>query len=162
MPAANDAKAIFDSFGQDRQVTRFLTWRPHENVQRAEQFVEGCIEAWKSDTRFPWILVLKDKDKLVGVLELRPEDFRVEIGYVLARVYWGRGIMTEAVHYVLNWALNQPEIYRVWAYCDVENVASARVLEKAGMRREGVLRRYVIHPNVSDEPRDCYCYAAVK
>jgi len=46
--------------------------------------------------------------------------------------------------------------------CDVENPASGRVLEKVGMRREGMLRRQMIHPNVSDAPRDCYCYAVVK
>ncbi len=161
-PAAADAKAIFDSFGQDWEVTRFLTWRPHENVQRAEKFVERCIAAWQNNAPFPWVIVLKGEDKLVGIIELRPESFKVEVGYALASAYWRRGIMTEAVHRITNWALSQPEIYRVWAVCDVENVASARVLEKAGMTREGILRRYIIHPNVSDEPRDCYCYAAVK
>jgi len=46
--------------------------------------------------------------------------------------------------------------------CDVDNLASARVLEKVGMSREGVLRRSTMHPNASDEPRDSYCYAIVK
>jgi ribosomal-protein-alanine N-acetyltransferase len=46
--------------------------------------------------------------------------------------------------------------------CDAENVASSRVLEKAGMTREGLLRRYAMHPNVSDEPRDSLCYALTK
>jgi [ribosomal protein S5]-alanine N-acetyltransferase len=50
----------------------------------------------------------------------------------------------------------------VWAVCDVENAASARVLEKAGMRREGVLRRWAMHPNMGEEPRDSFCYAKVK
>jgi ribosomal-protein-alanine N-acetyltransferase len=50
----------------------------------------------------------------------------------------------------------------VWAVCDVDNLASARVLEKAGMGREGRLRRWVLHPNVSAAPRDCWCYAHVK
>jgi len=44
----------------------------------------------------------------------------------------------------------------------VENLASARVLEKAGMHREGMLRRWSVHPNVSPEPRDCLCYAIVR
>jgi RimJ/RimL family protein N-acetyltransferase len=161
-PVAEDAQAIFDSFSQDREVTRFLTWRPHENIQRAEQFVERCIDAWQSNELFPWAVVLKGKDKPIGIVELRPENFKVEFGYVLARAYWGQGIMTEAVRHVMDWALSQPEIYRVWAVCDIENIASARVLEKAGMKGEGILRRYMIHPNLGDEPRDCYCYAAVK
>ena len=70
--------------------------------------------------------------------------------------------MNEALKSVVEWALAQPEIYRVWATCDVDNVASARVLERAGMGREGVLRRWLVHPNLSDEPRDCLCYSIVK
>jgi len=53
-------------------------------------------------------------------------------------------------------------IYRVWATCDVDNVASARLLERVGMEREGVLRRWLVHPNLSEAPRDCLCYSIVK
>jgi len=48
------------------------------------------------------------------------------------------------------------------AVCDVENIASARVMEKAGLSREGVLRRWLVHPNLGPEPRDCYGYARVR
>ena len=70
--------------------------------------------------------------------------------------------MTEALEPLVNWAIAQPDIYRVWAVCDIENLASARVLEKLGMTREGRLHRWLVHPNISDEPRDCFCYAKVK
>ena len=52
--------------------------------------------------------------------------------------------------------------YRVCAVCDVENKPSARALEKVGMQREGTLRRYIVHPNVSPEPRDCFVYSRVR
>jgi RimJ/RimL family protein N-acetyltransferase len=86
----------------------------------------------------------------------------VDLGYVLERASWGKGYMTEAVRFLVDWAVSQPSIYRVWATCDVTNLASAHVLEKVGMQREGVLRRWIMHPNLSEEPRDCYCYALVK
>jgi RimJ/RimL family protein N-acetyltransferase len=70
--------------------------------------------------------------------------------------------MTEAVRAVAGWALRQPDVYRMFAVCDVENSASARVMEKAGMTREGILRRNSMHPNVSDEPRDSFIYALVR
>ena len=47
----------------------------------------------------------------------------------------------------------------VWATCDVDNLASARVLEKAGFEREGRLHNWIVHPNIGPEPRDCYVYA---
>ena len=80
----------------------------------------------------------------------------VSLGYVLKRSEWGKGYMTEAVRSVIEDSFKHPEIYRVWAVCDVENPASARVMEKVGMVREGRLARYIVHPNISDEPRDVF------
>jgi RimJ/RimL family protein N-acetyltransferase len=51
---------------------------------------------------------------------------------------------------------------RIGAVCDVDNIGSARVLEKSGFVREGLLLRWLVHPNISDEPRDCYSYARVR
>lgn len=70
--------------------------------------------------------------------------------------------MAEAAKTVVDWASNLEFIYRIWAVCDLENKASARVLEKVGMQREGILRRYIVHPNVSAEPRDCCVYSKIR
>ena len=96
------------------------------------------------------------------MVELRLQNHSADLGYAIARQYWGNGYTTEVVKAIVTWSLAQQGIYRVWAVCDVENKGSARVLEKAGMQREGVLRRYLVHPNFSDRPRDCYCYSIVK
>ena len=63
---------------------------------------------------------------------------------------------------VVRWAVAQPGIFRVWAVCDCENVASARLLERVGMEFEGVLRRWIVHPNLGDDPRDTRCYSIVR
>jgi RimJ/RimL family protein N-acetyltransferase len=96
------------------------------------------------------------------MLEARVKNHTVDLGYVLVPRLWRRGLMSEAVAGLVKWALAQPEIYRIWAVCDVENVASARLLESVGMQLEGTLRRWLVHPNVGDLPRDCLCYAIVK
>jgi hypothetical protein len=70
--------------------------------------------------------------------------------------------MTEALTTVADWALKQPGIWRIGDLCDVENLASARVMEKAGFFREGMLVRWSMHPNVSATPRDCFSFAKVK
>ena len=69
---------------------------------------------------------------------------------------------SEAVRTVVEWALTQRELFRIWAVCDVDNERSARLLERVGMQREGVLHRWIVHPGVSEDPRDCYCYARVR
>ena len=86
---------------------------------------------------------------------------RIDLGYGLARHSWGKGYMLEAVGAIVDRAWQQSAIYRVWAPCDVGNVASARALENVGMQREGVLRRWIVHPDIGDEPRDC-CYARTR
>jgi [ribosomal protein S5]-alanine N-acetyltransferase len=70
--------------------------------------------------------------------------------------------MTEVLTEVMNWALSQLPIFRIGAVCDVENIASARVMEKAGLVREGLLQRWLVHPNISDEPRDRFSYARAR
>jgi ribosomal-protein-alanine N-acetyltransferase len=70
--------------------------------------------------------------------------------------------MTEVLTEVTAWGLRQPAIFRIGAVCDVDNGASAGVLEKSGFVREGLLRRWLVHPNISDEPRDCYSYCCVR
>ena len=91
-----------------------------------------------------------------------PESFKPNIGYVLAQPYWGQGLMTEAARAVVEFAFADPRVFRVWAVCDVDNARSARVLEKVGMTREGVLRRWTVHPNISPDPRDVLCYSRVR
>jgi ribosomal-protein-alanine N-acetyltransferase len=58
--------------------------------------------------------------------------------------------------------MRQPAVFRISAVCDVDNIGSARVMEKADLVREGVLRRWLVHPNISDQPRDCFSYARVR
>ncbi len=161
-PVLTDADAIFARYGQDPEVSRYMPWRPHADTGDTQAFLSSCLERWGTGSGFPWALIRKEDHHLIGMIELGIGGHRADIGYVLARAYWGQGYMTEAVRVVVDWALRQPGIYRVWAVCDVENVASARVLEKVGMHREGVLRRWSTHPNRSTEPRDSYSYAITK
>jgi RimJ/RimL family protein N-acetyltransferase len=156
------APQIFEAYAQDLEVARYMIWRPHRDVDETVAFLDRCERAWQDRTAFPWTLWLKDDGRLAGMIETRCTGTAVDIGYVLRRSLWRRGLMTEAVRFVVEWALLLPGVYRVWATCDVENVASARLLESVGMEREGVLRRWIVHPNISAEPRDALCYAIVR
>jgi RimJ/RimL family protein N-acetyltransferase len=161
-PAPEDAQAIFDKYARDPEVTKYLTWLPHQVVEQTRNFLHACLRAWDERKSFHWVIVRKDDNQLLGMISARVEDRKWELGYVLARPYWGNGYMTEVVKKVIEEALKQEGIYRIWSVCDVDNPASARVMEKAGMQREGILRRWSIHPTVSDKPRDSYCYSIVR
>jgi RimJ/RimL family protein N-acetyltransferase len=160
--ALEAAHAVFEAYAQDPEVARYMIWRPHCDVRETRAFLERCERAWQDGTAFPWTLWMKDDGSLAGMIEVRLSGTSMDIGYVLRRSLWRRGLMTEALRFIVSWALSRPDVYRVWATCDVENVASAGLLESVGMAREGILRRWIVHPNISDEPRDALCYAIVR
>ncbi len=162
-PVQADARRIYDAYGTDAEVTRYLAWRPYSAPEQAEPRMVQRLEDLKSGRELSWVITPRaHADRLLGLVSLFPADHHAELGYVLARAHWGQGLMPEAAGAVLAWAIAQPEIYRVWAVTDVENRGSARVLEKIGMQHEGLLRRFGVHPNVSSSPRDCLLYARVR
>ncbi len=161
-PRMDDAIVIFNGWAQDQEVTRYLTWRPHQKIEQTQEFIQSCIAAWKGETHFPYMITLKEAREVIGMIDPRIEGPKVGIGYGAARKYWGNGYIPEATRAIIDWAFQQPTIYRVYATTDVDNTASQRVLEKVGMQCEGILRKYIIHPNISAIPRDSYMYAIVK
>ena len=158
-PVLSDAKAVFDGYASDEEVARFVMWTPHQALTSVEEFIRERIRRIDTGEEFTWAITIPTDDHAMGMLGARVRGHKVDIGYVLAKPHWNRGYMTEAISSVTNWFLSQPSLFRVWAVCDVENIGSARALEKSSFSREGVLRRWVIHPNRSKTPRDCYVYA---
>lgn len=154
-----DAPRIFDEYATDPDVTRYLIWRPHHDVSQTRDFLAECLLRWDAGREFSFVITLADDDRAAGMIACRMDGHRADAGYVLARRLWGRGLMTEALTAMGDWALSNPNTFRFWAVCDVDNAASARVMEKAGMMREGLLRRWMIHPNSSPDPRDCWSYS---
>src|ERR1700730_2855577 len=159
---AGDAAAVFQHYASDPVVAKYMTWRPHRHIAETIEFLGRCEQVWVDGSAFRWSLWLKDSGEFAGLVEIRVRGGAVDLGYALSRRCWGQGLMSEALASVVRWALAQPEIFRVWATCDLDNAASARVLERVGMEREGVLRRWLVHPNLSDAPRDALCYSIVK
>jgi RimJ/RimL family protein N-acetyltransferase len=157
-----DADAIFRQYAQDPEVTKFVSWLAHRNIEETRDYMKMCQLAWDIGRAFHWVIERQEDGQAIGMMIGRANPEKWELGFVLARDHWGRGYMTEALRGIIAWTLQQKDIFRIWAVCDIDNKASARVMEKAGMKREGVLRRWSVHPNLSDEPRDSYCYAIVK
>jgi [ribosomal protein S5]-alanine N-acetyltransferase len=163
LPSVHDATAIFHGYATDSEVTLYLAWRPHRMVQDTRDFLVQCEIAWETGIGHrAWVLERRQDRRVLGMIGVDVGPRGVNVGYVLGRAHWGQGYMSEALRGVCDAALEDPQIHRISAFCDVDNVASARVMEKAGMQREGTLRRYMRHVNVSPLPRDCHVYARVR
>lgn len=167
-PRAGDAAVAFARWAADPLAHHWLGHRPSGGLAHTREQLAWDEACWLKRSAFTWLLVPHGEPGPVGLLRLLPQGgtapphHHLRLGYVLARSHQGRGLMREAVAGLLAHALAQPGVWRVDAVCDVENHASQRLLAALGLACEGRLARHSLHPNVSDQPRDVWLYAAVR
>ena len=159
-PVAEDIAPLYAAYTSDHDSTRFLSFPTHTRIDQTAKFIDYSDSEWNKGSSYPYVIELAASAVgAVGMIHMRQEKHQLDFGFVIAKPFWGQGYMTEALKYLVNWSLDQPQIWRAVAFCGAENTASARVMEKAGMIYEGTLKRYFVHPNISSEPRDCLLYA---
>ena len=153
-PTVADAKAMLEEYSGDPKATRYLAWRPHRSHVEAQQYLSERVAEWRSGVRWTYAITLQGaNDRMIGHIRVSPTSEGLRFGFVLAARMSGRGLMSEAVFAVVPCA--EQISSRLWAYCDAENVASIRVLEKSGFHRESLKPASAVFPNISDQPRDC-------
>jgi [ribosomal protein S5]-alanine N-acetyltransferase len=139
----DDAEAMF-AYASDPEVTCYVTWDTHCSIEDSRNFLRFATEGYERGDFGGWGVVLKDDGAFVGTCGVdagyAPEHARAELGYVLSREHWGRGLMPEAVRAVIAFGFESMGLNRIQARCIAENIASTRVMEKAGMTYEGTLR----------------------
>ena len=110
-----------------------------------KDFVQMFIghQAEQPRRKFQLAITLPDDEQVIGNCGIRrkPEqDWEADIGFELAPEYWGRGYATEVTLAMVNFGFRELELHRISSWCIADNAASARVLEKVGLRPEGRLR----------------------
>ena len=159
----DDAVPLFRAYTSDNDTVRFMSWRAHKAEDETLKFLQDCLGKWSDGTEYTYAVEIAGEPVgPVGIIGLNNHPDQVQFGYVIAPAYRGQGYMTEALSALVNWSLVQPRIWRASAFCDIDNLASVKVMEKSGMIFEGILRRYIVRPNISSEPRDCRMYANVR
>lgn len=148
-PVLRDAEAVFERFASDADVTRYLSWRRHGSVTDTRAFLSLATAQWAQSPAGPYLIEARGSDLLIGSTGFACESAAVaEVGYVLAKDSWGQGFATEALCALIA-AAPAFGVTRVYAICHTDHLASARVLEKGGLTREGVLRRHAEFPNLA-------------
>ena len=125
----------------DPEWARFLPVPQPYTMADAEQFIASQVLLDREQHQ-SW--AIEQNEAIIGGIDIRFdfENHLGELGYSLARPWWGQGLMTEAARAVIDAAfLAYPELNRIRAMADARNRASLRVMEKLGMVREGVLRQ---------------------
>jgi len=156
-----DAPAVFE-YGSDPEVARFADWPRLTSIDDARGSVARAALGWDSGDH-SWRITVPPDDTPVGGVACSFDGDRAEFGFLLHRKLWGRGYATEAAQAVFQWLTSLPLLLRIQATCDIENLASARVLEKLGMQREAVLQSWTVRPNLPGKPiRDAFLYSWVR
>ena len=140
----DDAQAMFDNWAGDPEVTKYLTWPTHTSVDITKTVIKSWIDRYEDGACFNWAIELKSSRQAIGsiaVVSLDEAIAAADLGYCLGKAYWDQGIMTEALKTVIDYLFDTVGLNRVAAYHDVSNPRSGRVMEKAGMKFEGVLRQ---------------------
>jgi RimJ/RimL family protein N-acetyltransferase len=154
----NDADAVHPLLS-DWEVVRYMLL-PLCDRAGSEQFVQDALTEsetapWRSIVRAIVEMASGDLIGLCGIAILRGAE-EGEMWYLLRPASWGRGLATQAAGRLLALGFGELNLHRIWASCVPENPASARVLEKNGMRREGCHRQNL---KIHGEWKDCFLYA---
>ncbi|MGE7760081.1 GNAT family N-acetyltransferase [Peribacillus sp. NPDC097895] len=157
----NDAEGMF-AYASNRKVSRFVTWEAHRSLCDTKDFIQFVLQSYEDQKIAPWGIQHKESGKLIGTIDFvswQVNHHSAEIGYVLAPEYWGSGLMTEAAKTIIAFGFENMNLVRIQARCFVENLASERVMQKAGMSFEGIIRKGMF---VKGKHEDLKLYSIIK
>ncbi len=143
----DDAQDMYENYCSDAEVTKYLTWLPHANVEVTRTFLSGTVQGYENPLTFRWAIELKTTGSVIGSIDLvglHERDESGVLGWVLSRKYWGLGIMPEALHAVEKFLFEYVGLHRLEATHHVDNAQSGRVMQKGGMTLEGHRREAFI------------------
>ncbi len=150
-------------YAADPEVVRYLDWGPNTETD-TRAFIGETMRTRRQRprTRFDLAVAVRSTDRVIGGARFWIESTQHRegsIGYTLARAAWGQGYATEVAAGLVRFGFEAHGLHRIYAIVEPENIASARVLEKVGMRREGHLRD---HRYAKGRWRDSLLYAIVE
>ena len=143
----NDANEMF-FLRSDKEVMKYIDREPAQSVDDAKAFIQMIDTLLDKNESINWAITVKEYPWLVGNIclwNVRKEHFRAELGYVLHPSWQGKGIMHEALKAVLEYGFNSMKLHSVDANINPANIASQKVLEKAGFVREAYFRENYYH-----------------
>ena len=138
-----DIQEIF-YYGSNPTVSQKVSWETHNTEADTDKFIEYVLEGYSQNNKALWGMELKSTGAIVGTIDfvtINSKHKSAEVGYVLSEDFWGDGFTTEATRRIIEYGFTELGLVRIQARCFVENIGSQRVMEKAGMTFEGIIRK---------------------
>lgn len=157
---SSDLNDLYE-YASDPEIDLYVPWEHYKNIDEARENLNDFLMDYERDGFGAWGIEHRADRKLIGIANFsrpHPLNRRVEMGYTIARAYWGQGYATEAVKELIKFGFGKMQLVRIEAVVLPDNKASARVLKKAGMKFEGILHSYQVWREI---PRDLHMYSVV-
>lgn len=153
-----DAPEIFYAYASKPEVTRWVSWLTHRSVEDTLDFLGHVTKAWSLGKDYSYAIRIAQSNILIGSIGIINNDGDLQFGYALGPSHWRKGYATEACRALLELAAHMPDAKRISTFVSIENLASIRVLEKCGLKREASLKKWFLFPNAGPEKHDCFSY----
>lgn len=139
-----DIPLAFKNWTSDDEVTKYLTWPSHRDLSVTEAVIGDWIKSYSDPSFYQWAIVLKDLGEPIGSISVVHSDEEVEsleIGYCIGRKWWNMGYTSEAFKAIIPFLFEAIKAKKILAKHIPENPGSGRVMDHAGLKKEGQLRR---------------------
>lgn len=143
-----DAQPMYKNWASDDDVTKYLNWQTHRNINVTKDIIMTWIHQYNNDFFFQWIIEHIQNKEVIGTISLfNYRDNSLEVGYCISKKYWNQGLTTEACSAVLDFAFNKIGVDKVYARHVRENEASGRVMQKNNMTFINTTIEYIAAKN---------------
>ena len=158
----DDVEYMFKNWANNSQVTKYLTWPPHKDINDTKTYIEKVITEYGNPDNYNWAIELKEINQVIGSISVVSKNKNlkiVHIGYCIGEKWWNRGITTEAFRKLIRFFFEDVKINRIESRHDPKNISSGKVMLKCGLKYEGTLRQSDIN---NQGICDCAWYSILK
>jgi [ribosomal protein S5]-alanine N-acetyltransferase len=159
----DDTQSVFDHWLSDERVSDHRVSPAHKTVVDTKMRMEKIVNGYDSNEFYYWGIVLKDGNDLIGEIDLYnfdPSTGNCEVSYSIGYDWWNKGYGTETLKAVVEFAFIHMNVHKLSAVHNTDHPASGRIMEKAGMKQEGVIRHMI--RNAKGEFKDCAVYGMLR
>lgn len=135
----SDGEILYRNIGSDDELSKYTQWNPYRTYEMSRETVERFIKQYEDQHFYGWLIEADGRMAgIIGAYDYEPSDNSIEVGFTIERGSWGKGYASEALKAVIRYLKEQEKIWRIHAWCASENMASARVMQKAGMKQTAI------------------------
>jgi ribosomal-protein-alanine N-acetyltransferase len=140
----DDAENMFKNWANDDEVTKYLVWPSHSDINVSIDVLKQWIQNYSNDDFYQWAIVLKETKEPIGSISSvkQSDDLNmVHIGYCIGKNWWNEGIVSEALNELIKYFFEEVGVNRIESRHDPNNPNSGKVMTKCGMKYEGHMRQ---------------------